>query len=120
MQNHPQTIHFFHNTDTPYFFLLDNAASECFLQLHKDQLEFDEIFNRFSAFERKQLVQSFLIREVESTNGIENIHSTRHDIFKLIQSKKNNGEKKLVSIVNGYKILLNELMDPPADLSGLR
>lgn len=120
IRNHPQTVHFFRNTDTPYFFLPDSKTAECFQQLHRDQLEFDAVFSGFSSFGRKQLVQSFLIREVESTNGIESIHSTRHDIFGLIENHRSSQDKKLVSIVSGYLILLREHTDPPADLQGLR
>ncbi len=120
IRNDPRTVHFFSNTDTPYFILPDSKMIESLLQLHRDRLDFDAAFNEFSAFGKKQLVQSFLIREIESTNGIENIHSTRHDIFELIQSRKNGRDKKLVSIVNGYLLLLNEHTDSPTDLQQLR
>lgn len=120
IRTNPQTVHFFDNTDTPYFFLPDGQTSELFLRLHRDRLEFDAVFSGFSEFGRKQLIQSFLIEEIESTNSIENIHSTRHDIFELMQSQMNSGDKKLRSIVNGYLILLSDHTDPPADLSQLR
>lgn len=120
VRNNPQTIHFYRNTDTPYFFLPDSKSAEYFLQLHKDCLEFERVFEGFSAFGRNQLIQSFLIREIEATNRIENINSTRHDIFGLIQNQLNGKDKKIVSILNGYLILLKEHTDPPADLQGLR
>lgn len=120
IRNHPETVHFFRDTAAPYFFLPDNKTSGYFRQLQDDRMEFDTVFSGFSSFGRKQLVQSFLIREVEATNGIENIQSTRHDIFGLLQSRKSSKDKKLLSIVNGYLILLNEHTAPPADLKGLR
>ena len=120
IHNNPQTVHFFQDTDTPYFFLPDRQTAKIFLQLHKDQWEFDSIFNSFSVFGQKQLVQSFLIDEIQSTNKIENIQSTRHDIFDLIQKQSNNSNKKLRFIVNGYLLLLNENEVPPSDLKEVR
>ena len=120
LRTNPLSIHFFGNTDTPYFFLPDDQTSELFLRLHRDRLEFDAVFSGFTEFGRKQLIQSFLIEEIESTNRIENIHSTKHDIFELIQSQMNSGDKKLRSIVNGYLILLRDHTDPPSELRGLR
>jgi len=120
IRNNPQTVHFFQNTDKSYYFLPDSQIAKIFLQLHKDQWEFDSIFNSFSVFGQKQLVQSFLIDEIESTNKIENVQSTRHDIFDLIQRQNNNSNKKLRSVVNGYLILLKEQAEPPSDLKELR
>lgn len=99
IRNNPMTVHFFDNTYTPYFFLPDGQTLELFLRLHRDRLEFDTVFSGFSEFGRKQLIQSFLIEEIKSTNGIENIHSTRHDIFKLIQSRMNSGEKNCAPLL---------------------
>lgn len=54
------------------------------LVLNKKILELDFIINSFTNFLKKQIIQSFIIDEIESTNKIENIFSTKHDIFKII------------------------------------
>lgn len=120
IRTNPNTVFFFHDTDTPYFFLPDENTIKQNLQLHKDQWEFDTLFTGFSGFGQNQLMQAFLIEEIVSTNKIENIHSTGHDIFTLLQSQMGTGDRKLRSIVNGYLILLKGNTKPPADLKGLR
>lgn len=99
------TIHFFADLGEPYFFLADSDISSSLLALNKDSWEFDRIVSGFSAFGLKQLIQSFLISEVQSTNETENIRSTRQDIFYVINNLQKKGDKKIVSITNAYQIL---------------
>jgi len=120
IRKNPQTIHFFGDSSTPYFFLSDPAATKVLLQLHSDNWEFESLFKSFSKFGQTQLIQSFLIREIESTNGIENIHSTRHDIFTFMQRNTTGKDKKLISILNGYSTLLKDGIRSPSDLHELR
>lgn len=97
------TISFF---DGKYFFNYSNDIFNKLLTLNKKIIEFDFIINSFTDFSKKQIVQSFLIDEIESTNKIENIYSTKHDIFKIINDASTSNEKKIISISNGYKYLL--------------
>lgn len=120
IKTNPDTLHFFTNTDTPYFFLADSSSAGILLQLHQDIWEFDSVFKTFTGFGQKQLIQSFLISEIQSTNSIENIQSTRHDIFHLIQTKVKGKNRKITSIANAYSILLNDSDGVPAELKDIR
>lgn len=64
------------------------------------------MINSFIDFNKNQIIQSFLIDEIESTNKIESIFSTRHDIFSIISNISVSNDKKIISISNSYKELL--------------
>ena len=51
------------------------------------------------------IYQSCLLDEIQSTNKIENIHSTRNDIFEILKDTKHIHNTKIISIVNSYKQL---------------
>lgn len=57
--------------------------------------EFNFLIESFSQFVKHQIVQSFLIGKIETTNKIENIYSTRYDIFKIINDVSSSKDKKL-------------------------
>ena len=76
------------------------------IELNKKMFELDSIINSFTDFAKNQIIQSFLIDEIESTNKIENIYSTRHDIFSIISKASLPKDKKVISISNAYKHLL--------------
>ncbi len=75
--------------------------------MYKQVAELNSLIGSFSAFSKRQIVQSFLISEIESTNKIENVYSTRHDIFSVISEASASKDKKIISISNTYKELLN-------------
>lgn len=89
-----------------YFYSLNVETNNLIIALNKKIIELDTLINSFTSFSKQQIIQSFLIEEIESTNEIENIYSTRHDIFKIINQFSNSKDKKIVSIANGYKQLL--------------
>ncbi|MEE3487757.1 MAG: hypothetical protein VZT48_06600 [Bulleidia sp.] len=68
-------------------------------------MTFDHQFSLFSSFGQRQLIQSFLLDEIESTNRIEAIRSTRHDIFSVITKAESTHDEKIVSIANAYRML---------------
>ena len=68
--------------------------------------ELDNLVNSFSFFARNQIIQSFLIDEIEATNKIEKINSTKHNILSIIDNISTSKEKKIISIANAYKLLL--------------
>jgi Fic family protein len=88
-----------------YFFYNTIEINNKIIKLHKDIQSFDNIINSFSTFSKRQIIQSFLIDEIQSTNSIENIYSTKHDIFYLINNI-NNKDNKIKSISLSYKYLL--------------
>ena len=120
LRNNPDTIHIFKEDPHPFFYLQNNEISKRLLQLHKDQWEFDQLISSFSEFARNQIIQSFLIDEVRSTNSIENIPSTRHDIFCLINRLPGSTDKKIRSIVNAYVLLTHLNGERITNLENLR
>lgn len=105
--NDSATRWFFPNSQNPYFYHPDIDTMRLVIELNITQAIFDATLSRFSLFGQKQIIQSFLLEEIESTNKIENIHSTRHDIYSIISRAKNSKDMKIVSIVNAYNSLLN-------------
>ena len=94
IRNNPDTLVLFKELDKQYYFLLNNNISTLLIELHKKQWEFDALMDSFSEFGRKQIIQSFLLDEIQSSNSIENIYSTRHDIFYLINGGISINDKK--------------------------
>ncbi len=83
--------------------------------------EIDLLINTFSNFAKGQILQSLLIDEIEATNKIENIQSTRHDIFYLLNHDGIvNKDKRIIFISNAYKNLLQEKGKPVLTLQDLR
>lgn len=68
--------------DEKFFFNQSIDISNMLITLNKKIVELDFIINSLTEFSKKQIIQSFIIDEIESTNKIENIFSTRHDILK--------------------------------------
>ncbi len=106
IKNSQNTIHILESVGDSYFYFPTNELNDLFLKLNQKQWELDYLFQSFSSFAKKQLVQSFLIQEIEATNKIENIHSTKHDIFSIMQQASKGKDKKIISIANAYRILL--------------
>lgn len=100
------TLFFFEQNKTPYFLFNDDEVLMASLELEKKQWKFDSLFKSFSPFTQKQLIQSFLIEEIQATNLIEQVSSTRHDVFSIINKYKVSDDSKLKSIVNSYECLL--------------
>lgn len=89
-----------------YFFIPTIEIVNLVATLHTKMFELDNLVNSFSNFAKKQIVQSFLIDEIETTNKIENINSTRHDIFSIISKAASSKDKKIIFISNAYASLL--------------
>ena len=110
MKQNPNTIHFFSWSDNPYYYLPDPESAAIVLRLHEDQWKFDALFQQFSDFGKKQILQSILINEIYSTNEMEQVFSTRHDIFTVLEHCSKSDNPKIISIVNGYEYLLRNEM----------
>lgn len=95
-----------HLLNNKYFYYLSTETNNLIISLNKKIIELDSLINSFTPFSKRQIVQSFLIEEIEATNKIENINSTRHDIFKIINQISCSKDKKIISISNAYKQLL--------------
>ena len=120
IKDNPNTLRFFSSINDEYYFLLDDDCIKQLLKLHQDEWELNNIINSFSAFTKQQIIQMFLIDEIKSTNNIENIFSTRHDIYYLLNNLKETNDLKTRSITNAYKILLDEKTKIPNNHKDIR
>ncbi|MCQ2772657.1 MAG: Fic family protein [Bacilli bacterium] len=107
LKNNPVTKHF-DIGNNKYFYYQDPSITPLLVEINKLQVKFDSLIGLFSNFGISQLVQSFLLKEIEATNKIENIYSTRHDIYSVINKLQQGKNKKLLSIVNSYSALLKK------------
>ena len=82
------TLIFLSYFDKSFFYYQSNEIDQLLLSLNKAQWKFDNLINSFSYFAKNQIIQSYLIEEIESTNKIENICCTKHDIFSIIKEEK--------------------------------
>ena len=101
------TIVLFSQLKQKYYFRIDSALHALLIHMHEIQKEFDLLVSGFSEFGQKQILQSFLIEDVFSNNKIENIHSTKHDIFYLLNQGANTKDKYTAAITTTYLYLLN-------------
>ncbi len=92
--------------DNNFFYVQNIESLNLIIDLHKKINELDTLINSFTNFSKNQIIQSFLLDEIESTNKIENVFSTKHDIFSIINEVSSSNNKKIISISNGYKHLL--------------
>lgn len=95
----------FFSFNKEYFYYPEVTTLTLLFELENSLKVFHDTFDTFDEFLKKQLEQSFFINEIISTNEIENIYSTRHDVFYLMNTpsslkiKKGN---KVASLINGY------------------
>lgn len=101
LKSSPNTINIL---DGKFFYVPTIDCNKIILELEKKSIELDNLINSISNFSKKQIVQSFLIKEIKATNEIENINFTKHDIFSAI-NKVSTTNKKIISISNSYKTL---------------
>lgn len=108
LKNEKSTINFF-SFDRGYFYYPTVNIVEKIYELDKKIDIFISIFNSFDDFSKNQIIQSYLICELKSTNEIENIYSTRHDIVYLMNKieSENKNSKKIKSLLNAYRSYSN-------------
>lgn len=107
--------------DKQYFYCPSMETLNLIISLNKKMNEIDLLFKTFSNFAKGQTLQSLLIDEIHATNSIENIQSTRHDIFYLLNHESMvSKDKRIKFISNAYKNLLQEKGKPVLTLQDLR
>lgn len=105
--NAPDTIRIFEGLSSQYFYSLSRDTIDILNLLKEKTSSLDLAYSEFSTFGKKQLLQHFFISEISSTNEIESIHSTRHDIFAAINNYKDITDRKITSIVKSYDLMLS-------------
>lgn len=111
LRKHPDTLSVFAWTKQPNFYYPDRDTAAEILKLNEAVWRFDYMFAQFSSFGQRQIIQSLVIEEILSTNAIEQIHSTRHDVFSVLKQAGKTSDRRLISLVNGYRLLLNGPQD---------
>ena len=107
LRGHPDTVTVFAWTKQPNFYYPDRGTTSELIKLREAVWNFDRLFEQFSRFGQRQITQSVIIEEILSTNAIEQIHSTRHDIFSVLEQVSGTADDKLQALVNGYQLLMN-------------
>lgn len=96
--------------DGKFFYNHSLEISNKIISLHTSFIYLYYLILSFSSRGRYEILKSLLIDEIQSTDEIENIYSTKQDIFSClnnIDKNINNNNNKIISIVRGYKNLLN-------------
>ncbi len=101
-----QSLNCIHILNDKFFYNSTFEINNLVIELNKKIVQLDNLINSFSSFAQKQIIQSILIEEIETTNKIENINSTKHDIFKIINQVSNSKDKKIISISNAFKKII--------------
>ena len=91
--------------DNAYFYTPTKEINELILALHIEQLTIDSFINKYDSFKQNELIKTFIVEEIKTTNKIENIHSTRHDIFSLMNNVENVKDKHIKSIIQAYSLI---------------
>ncbi len=100
--NNKMTYKFF---DNAYFYTPTKEINELILSLYIKQLSFDSFINKYDSYKQNLLIKTFIIEEIKTTNKIENIHSTRHDIFSLMNNVESVEDKHIKSIIQAYSLI---------------
>ncbi len=120
LKNNPLSIILYQDEESFFFYHPEEEINKKILHLHKKQWELDSLFSFFSEAGKKQLIKSFLINDILSTNAIEEIHSTSHDVFSILETAKNSTDKELLFITKAYQNLLENKETELNTLSDIR
>ena len=97
--------------DNAYFYTPTKEINELILALHIEQLTIDSFINKYDSFKQNELIKTFIVEEIKTTNKIENIHSTRHDIFSLMNNVESVNDKHIKSIIQAYNLINFNISD---------
>ena len=106
LQDLKESSNSIHLLDGKFFFNQSLDVTNQVIELNTKIVRLDCLIDSFSSFSKKQIIQSFLIDEIQSTNKIENLFSTKHDVLKAINDLTTSKNVKIISIANAYKLLL--------------
>ena len=120
LKNNPLSIVLYQDEKSFFFYYPEEEINKKILQLHKKQWELDSLFFFFSETGKKQLIKSFLINDILSTNAIEEIHSTSRDVFSILETVQNSNDKELLFITKAYQNLLEDKETKLDSLSDIR
>lgn len=89
------------------FFYFSSEIANLALKIREYDKRINDAFNNLPNIAKKQYIKKSLIDEIEFTNQIEGVISTRKDINDILDNIANVNKNRLQGIVNKYKLLLN-------------
>lgn len=106
LKNDSNTSSFFVGLNEQYYFNYSENIIKKVLSISQKQWAFDFIMSNLSPFVKKQVVQHYLLEEINATNEIENIYVDRNDIFYIFKNLDNKKDKPAKAITKSYYQLL--------------
>jgi len=97
-----------------------NSLSDSLILLASLEGDFRQLEQSLSKIAQDELIRSCLVEEVYQTNLIEGVHSTRKEIFRLLEDFAHAKKDKITSIVNKYRLLLEQGFSPIHSLEDIR
>ncbi len=119
LKNDPETVRFFATRPDNTFFHTDNESVRLLLELHRQQMQFDQLVASLSSRKKDFISESLIIDEIKTTNATENIYSTRKDIFGLMNQVSSIKDRKIRSILQAYQSM-NTADSQIRDLQSIR
>ncbi len=105
MKSDSSGFHFFENEKEHCFFVPDGELSNRILLMHKRQMKLESLMKELTPFQIAMVRQTCMLDEIQSTNSTENIYSTRSDIFGAMKNVKSIRNKKIISVLNSYRMI---------------
>jgi Fic family protein len=102
------------------FYHRTNALSTSLIRLASLEGDFRGLEGSLSKIAQEELIRSCLVEEVYQTNLIEGVASTRKEIFRLLEDFAHARKDKITSIVNKYRLLLEQGFSPIDSLEDIR
>jgi Fic family protein len=102
------------------FYHRTNSLSDSLILLASLEGNFRQLEQSLSKIAQDELIRSCLVEEVYQTNLIEGVHSTRKEIFRLLEDFAQAKKGKITSIVNKYRLLLEQGFSPIHRLEDIR
>jgi len=102
------------------FYHRTNTLSNSLILLASLEGNFRGLEGSLSKIAQEELIRNCLVEEVYQTNLIEGVYSTRKEIFRLLEDFAHARKNKITSIVNKYRLLLEQGFSPIDSLEGIR
>jgi Fic family protein len=102
------------------FYHRTNNLSDSLILLASLEGSFRQLEQSLSKIAQDELTRSCLVEEVYQTNLIEGVYSTRKEIFRLLEDFTHAKKNKIMSIVNKYRLLLEQGFSPISTLEDIR
>ncbi|MCI2068333.1 MAG: Fic family protein [Bacilli bacterium] len=102
------------------FYHRTEALSDSLILLTSLEGNFHMLEQSLSKMAQEELIRSCLVEEIYQTNLIEGVHSTRKEIFRLLDDFAHAKKDKITSIVNKYRLLLKQGFSQILNLEDIR